>query len=393
MSAGPPDDWPLPEHPELRMLAEELERANRVAEIFDSKWRLVYISSELAAVIGAADPRPFLGLTSVQRDLEHPEIWGFTADALRDWWRSEVPYMRSTLEPGTEDFERAFGQAAEAAANVEPREVPLGWSVCMEFRYTERLRYSGTQQLVTLRLSDVAGTFIGALRLSWPALSGSVTGLLSRGDVGMYERMAQKAEPARRPAAVLFVDLEASGAISKTLPSTAYFQLIRDLTTVIDDSVTENRGIVGKHAGDGASAFFLAEDFDGSESAAAIAAVRAARTIAERAGGMEPAADSPIAVNAGIHWGSMLVIGQVVTSGRLEITALGDEVNETARIEGVAKGRAILASKHLLERIPDDQATALGIDPGALVYRTLAKLEQASDKAIRDAGAIPVAEI
>ena len=47
----------------------------------------------------------------------------------------------------------------------------------------------------------------------------------------MYERMAQKAEPARRPAAVLFVDLEASGEISKTLPSTAYFQLIRDLTT------------------------------------------------------------------------------------------------------------------------------------------------------------------
>lgn len=388
-----PDDWPLPEHPELRMLAEELERARRVAEIFDARWRLVYISRELAAVIGAADPRPFLGLTSVQRDLEHPEIWGFTEDALRDWWRSEVPYMRSALEPGSEDFERAFGAAAEAAARVEPREVPLGWSVCMEFRYTERLRYSGTQQLVTLRLSGTDGAFIGALRLSWPALSGSVTGLLSRGDIGMYERMAQKAEPARRPAAVLFVDLEASGEISKTLPSTAYFQLIRDLTTVIDDSVTENAGIVGKHAGDGASAFFLAEDFDGSESAAAIAAVRAARTIAERAGGMESAPDSPIAVNAGIHWGSMLVIGQVVTSGRLEITALGDEVNETARIEGVAKEGAILASKHLLERIPESGATALGIDPAALAYRTLAQLEGASEKAVRDAGAIPVAAI
>ena len=84
MPIGPPDDWPLPEHPELRRLAEELETARRVAEIFDAKWRLVYISSELASVIGAADPRPFLGLSSVQRDLEHPEIWGFTEDALRD---------------------------------------------------------------------------------------------------------------------------------------------------------------------------------------------------------------------------------------------------------------------------------------------------------------------
>lgn len=386
-------DWPLPEHPQLRMLAEELERARRVGEIFDAQWRLVYISSELAAVIGAADPRPFLGLSSVQRDLEHPEIWGFTAEALRDWWRSEVPYMRSTLEPGTEDFDRAFGNVAEAAADVEPREIPLGWSVPMEFRYTERLRYSGTQQLLTLRLNDTDGTFLGALRLSWPALSGSVTGLLSRGDIGMYERMAQKAEPARRPAAVLFVDLEAPGEISKTLPSTAYFQLIRDLTTVIDDAVTENTGIVGKHAGDGASAFFLAEDFEGSESAAAVAAVRAARAIGKRARGMSSAPDSPIAVNAGIHWGSMLVIGQVVTSGRLEITALGDEVNEAARIEGVATAGAILASKHLLERIPEDQAAELEIDSTALTYRTLAQLEGASEKAVRDAGAIPVAEI
>ena len=393
MQTGSFDDWPLPEHPQLRALAEELERGHRVGEIFDAQWRLVYISTELAAVIGASDPRPFLGLSSVQRDLEHPEIWGFTADALRDWWRSEVPFMRRTLEPGTEEFEQAFGDAAEDAAKVEPREIPLGWSVRMEWRHTERLRYSGKQQLLTLRLTDTDGSFLGALRLSWPALSGSVTGLLSRGDVGMYERMAQKAEPARRPAAVLFVDLEASGVISKTLPSTAYFQLIRDLTTTIDDAVTENTGIVGKHAGDGASAFFLAEDFDGSESAAAVAAVRTARAIGERVAAMRPALESPVAVNAGVHWGSMLVIGQVVTSGRLEITALGDEVNEAARIQDVAADGAVLASKHLLERIPDDQAEELGIDPAALKYRTLAQLEGASEKAVRDAGAIPVAEI
>jgi class 3 adenylate cyclase len=370
-----------------------MERARRVGEIFDSRWRLVYISSELAAVIGAEDPRPYLGLTSVQRDLEHPEIWGFTPAALRDWWRSEVPLMRATLEPGTEDFARAFGDVAEAAAEVEPQEIPLGWSLGMEFSHTERLRYSGTQQLLTLRLNDTDGSFLGALRLSWPALSGSVTGLLSRGDVGMYERMAQKSEPARRPAAVLFVDLEASGEISRTLPSTAYFQLIRDLTTMIDDAVTENTGIVGKHAGDGASAFFLAEDFDGSESAAAIAAIRAARAIGERARQMGAGSPVPVAVNAGLHWGSMLVIGQVVTSGRLEITALGEEVNEAARIQDVASGGAILASKYLLERIPEADCTALGIDPGALAYRTLARLEGASEKAVRDAGAIPVAEI
>ena len=252
---------------------------------------------------------------------------------------------------------------------------------------------SGTQQLLTVRLNDVDGTFLGTLRLSWPALSGSVTGLLSRGDISMWERMAQKSEPARRPAAVLFVDLEASGEISKALPATVYFQLISELTTVIDDSVTDNMGIVGKHAGDGASAFFLAEDFDGSESAAAAAAIRAARAVGERVKELRTGRDTPLSVNAGVHWGSMLVIGQVVTSGRLEITALGDEVNETARIEDVAKGGAVLASKYLIERIDPDEAASLGIDLDAISYRLLAHLEGASEKAVRDAGAIPIAAV
>ena len=42
-------------------------------------------------------------------------------------------------------------------------------------------------------------------------------------------------------------------------------------------------GIVGKHAGDGGSALFLAADFDGSESAAARAAIEAARAIRDGA--------------------------------------------------------------------------------------------------------------
>ena len=35
-----------------------------------------------------------------------------------------------------------------------------------------------------------------------------------------------------------------------------------------------------------------------------------------------------ITVRAGLHWGATLYIGSIVTSGRTEVTALGDEVNE-----------------------------------------------------------------
>jgi hypothetical protein len=41
------------------------------------------------------------------------------------------------------------------------------------------------------------------------------------------------------------------------LASGAYFELIRELTTAIDAEVLKRQGIVGKHAGDGVTAFFL----------------------------------------------------------------------------------------------------------------------------------------
>jgi class 3 adenylate cyclase len=87
------------------------------------------------------------------------------------------------------------------------------------------------------------------------------------------------------------------------------------------------------------------------------------------------------------------MVGQVATNGRLEVTALGDPMNEAARIEAAATKGSILASKELIERLEPDDATATGIDPDGIDYRPLGELEGASEKAVRDAGAIPVAEI
>ena len=83
----------------------------------------------------------------------------------------------------------------------------------------------------------------------------------------------------------------------------------------------------------------------------------------------------------------------VATGGRLEVTALGDQMNDGARIEAAAKGGAILASKDLIERLDATDARASGVDRDALAYTPLAELDGASDKAIRDAGTIPVTKI
>jgi class 3 adenylate cyclase len=51
-----------------------------------------------------------------------------------------------------------------------------------------------------------------------------------------------------------------------------------------------------------------------------------------------------------------------MTSGRAEVAALGDEVNEAARIEACASGGRALASKALVERLDPPDAAALGLD-------------------------------
>jgi class 3 adenylate cyclase len=83
-------------------------------------------------------------------------------------------------------------------------------------------------------------------------------------------------------------------------------------------------------------------------------------------------------------------MGQLVTGGRLEVTALGDPVTECARIQEAAREGDILASKQLVENLTDADARALGVDPDSLVYRTVGELSHASEKAKRDAGGIPV---
>jgi class 3 adenylate cyclase len=95
-------------------------------------------------------------------------------------------------------------------------------------------------------------------------------------------------------------------------------------------------------------------------------------------------------VNVGVHWGGALYMGQVVTDGRLEVTALGDTVNEAARVQESARGGAVLASKSVLERLEAGDAHALDVETDRLRYTTLAELPDATDKARRDAGGVAV---
>ena len=405
----------LPDDPRLAQIASALEATRGAAMLCDSQWTLVWVSEELCALMDEHDQTALgVGKHVVEALIAGP--WGDTL-SMEDQISSFIttwPMVAQDTPGGVEGMRAAFqrGIAANPTgvagtewvsqeaidalfSGYEAKEPPPVYTDSFDFLQGD-LPPTPINE-VNVRLRDETGAFLGTVIFYTPALPARVLSLVARGDEGMFQRMARLTQPGRKQAAVLFADLESSSSLSRHLPSAAYFRLIRALTTAIDQVVGTNHGIVGKHAGDGVTAFFLAEDL-GTASAAARAAISTAREISGLAKEVAGELSEEIGVldqdlckvNVGVHWGGRLYMGQLVTGGRLEVTALGDAVNECARIQEATRDGAILASKSLIEHLSDEDAGALELDPDTVLYRTISELPGAPEKAIRDAGGIPV---
>lgn len=248
--------------------------------------------------------------------------------------------------------------------------------------------------ITTLEIRDGHGLLAGFVRLTTPAAGMSLVGTGASGaDVRHLQRLHGILTADRRPGAILFADLEASSLLSRTLSTADYFSLARRLVRAADQVVVDAGGIVGRHLGDGITAFFLSETF-GSDSSAARACIEAARdlkvnvpAVAHRSG-LDRA---DLALRFGLHWGSTLYVGLIKSIARSEVTAMGDAVNEASRIETSATGGKTLASKNLIECLTKADAMALGIE--RITYALLGDLPTSSDKARRDSPSIPVCEL
>ena len=414
----------LPSDPRLAAVAQQIDEARFGGMICDASHHLVWVSKEMMKFCFQPPYEPLIGEHMVENYMSDAFSRLVTEESQLEMLNKEAPYLMWGTEGGKEGFKELVARAhdkyrdegrpvpqwaqeagltheqtcelmLQVVDEMEPQEPPHVWIGAFDFVYNDMPPTRISELGTTLR--DSSGEIYGYLNVYLPALPAGVLQLVTRGDEGMFERMMDLIEPGRNPAAILFCDLQDSGPLSRRLPSGAYFKLVRALTTAIDEYVVSHTGIVGKHAGDGVTAFFLADDL-GSPSGAARAAIEAARAIANGAGrvakavgeetGLIEAADCLL--NVGIHWGGTLYMGQLVTGGRLEVTALGDPVNECARIQEAAREGDILASKQLVENLNETDAAALGVDPDSLVYRTIAELSHASEKAKRDAGGIAV---
>ena len=389
---------PLPEDPTLRVVAEQLEAQRHIAEVWDAGWRLAYLTDDYVFAVGAGSKLEGIGLGE--------PVFGEVTLTLRDAWPAGAtnqsfidnlvalaPVIASDLPGGAAELRSGAAPALAARlVNVAPAVPPSLQVLRTVVKFGSSTR---PFHVAVVRLFATDGHFAGTASLVTPALPGAVISLLGTGDHATLERMLELLRPARRPGAVMFVDLEGSAQLARRLSTQAFFALIRRLIFRIDEEVVSRGGVVGKHAGDGASAFFLKETF-GTDSAAARACIETARAIRDRTAevanrsGLDP---QELVVRFGLHWGASLYVGRLLTGGRTEITALGEEVNETARIESCATGGRALASKSLIEQLSAVDADDLGLAPDELRYRPLAELANVTPKAARDAPSIAVCEL
>lgn len=393
------ETYPLPEHPLLAEAAAALRDAGHWGMVVDQDWRLVFVTDDLRVTFGA-------GLELAEFAIGCPIFGPETLTAMESW----------RLGANTADLQgllvRGFGPMMLADLNgdrealravVAPEWHEIVDTIEASDAVMAAIRASGASvgevvdvPMIAMKIRGADGSPAGAVLISKPAPGmAAIASLTSEADAGHVAQMQTVAAAGRRPAAILFADLEGSTPLSRRLSTAAYFALGRRLVRAADRCVIDAGGLVGRHVGDGVVAFFLAESL-GSESAAARACVEAARAlqvaVRDVAARSNLTADD-VVVRFGLHWGSTLYVGNILTAGRSEVTALGDEVNETARIEACASGGRTLASKELLERLDAADAAALGVDPARLTYTVLADLSTATEKARRDAPAIAVHDV
>jgi class 3 adenylate cyclase len=394
-------DASLPEDATLAEVAVTLEAAGWWGGVYDERWHTVYVTSENLRMLKIPDD---VARAALGKHVFGPEAvrsglscrFGFnTPELMRESFLAYGPIVLADTRGGRDELRSIVDPLfSDLIDELEPVDL-VSTTICST--HGSKI-WDGTAATtnVFIRIRDAQGAVVGTAMIAQPAVSmTTMAALTSHGDPRHLERMQHVETAGRRPAAILFADLDGSTPLAKRLPTPSYFSFCRRLVRAADTCVIDNGGLIGRHAGDGVVAFFLAETA-GSESAAARACVAAARSlqlaireVAERSD-LEPA---DVVLRFGLHWGATVYVGQLTTPGRTEVASLGEEVNEAARIEACASGGRILASKALIERLDSDDADELTIDVRRLNYTQLADLPSATDKARRDAPAIAVCDL
>ena len=126
-----------------------------------------------------------------------------------EWLRTNIPLMAHDT-PGGADAIRALlpDEGARALGPLEPREPQTLW--WGELTYLQPELPPAQTRYLTFALTEPDGERVGWAILYLPAAPASIVSLITRGNQGMFARMAELLQPARHETAILFADIQAS---------------------------------------------------------------------------------------------------------------------------------------------------------------------------------------
>jgi adenylate cyclase len=150
---------------------------------------------------------------------------------------------------------------------------------------------------------------------------------------------------------LMFADVRGSTSLAERMSATEFRALMTRFYRVATRAVFDNDGSVDKFVGDEVMAMFFPLASGDEHPAKAVAA---ARQLLEATGHADPGGPW-LPMGAGVHTGRAWV-GALGDDVHVELTALGDAVNVTARLASVAAAGEILVSA--------ETARAAGIDGG-----------------------------
>ena len=142
------------------------------------------------------------------------------------------------------------------------------------------------------------------------------------------------------PLTMLFADIRGSTGLAETLGTARFSALISRFYDAVTEELLKENALIDRLLGDEAVALFV-HVLTGDKHAQA--AVQAARGIL-KATGHEDSAGPWVPVGIGVHTG-MAFVGALGSAGVSDITALGDDVNLTARLASIAAAGEIIMTE------------------------------------------------
>jgi adenylate cyclase len=174
---------------------------------------------------------------------------------------------------------------------------------------------------------------------------------------GCFRDLYRNRQGAEIECSLLFADIRGSTALAESMGASEFRMLLDRFYATATHALVEHEAIVDKYVGDEVIGIFIPALTDGNHASQAIEAGLEVL----RATGHEtdaPWAPTGIGINTGVAF-----VGVVGTAEHLEFTALGDNVNITARLASAA-GRGELL-------VTDAAARSAGMADGGREHRTL----------------------